>query len=154
MTYWGWTECTIKVEDYDTNPKEYSDALVVECPMSVTKQHTYDRPDHVVEHTGLQRWVNFTNDIKFVINKEKILGWGNLAPEVIVYYRMISNKAKEESGVEIESNETEDEILAKVRSNIDRLAAIMEENSPAEDELMEYDEDTRVTHKMNKKIMH
>ena len=134
--------------------QEYSDALVVECPMSVTKQHTYDRPDHVVEHTGLQRWVNFTNDIKFVINKEKILGWGNLAPEVIVYYRMISNKAKEESGVEIESNETEDEILAKVRSNIDRLAAIMEENSPAEDELMEYDEDTRVTHKMNKKIMH
>jgi hypothetical protein len=134
--------------------QEYSDALVVECPMSVTKQHTYDRPDHVVEHTGLQRWVNFTNDIKFVINKEKILGWGNLAPEVIVYYRMISNKAKEESGVEIESNETEDEILAKVRSNIDRLAAIMEENTPAEDELMEYDEDTRVTHKMNKKIMH
>ena len=82
--------------------QEYSDALVVECPMSVTKQHTYDRPDHIVEHTGLQRWVNFTNDIKFVINKEKILGWGNLAPEVIVYYRMISNKAKEDSGIEID----------------------------------------------------
>jgi len=132
--------------------QEYSDALVVECPMSVTKQQTYDRPDHIVEHTGLQRWVNFTNDIKFVINKEKILGWGNLAPEVIVYYRMISNKAKQESGVEIESNETDDELLAKVRHNIDRLAAIMEENTPAEDELMDYDE--RQTHSMTKKIVH
>ena len=75
--------------------QEYSDALVVECPMSVTKQHTYDKPDHIVEHTGLQRWINFTNDIKFVIDKEKILGFANLAPEVTVYYKMISKKAKE-----------------------------------------------------------
>ena len=132
--------------------QEYSDALVVECPMSVTKQHTYDRPDHIVEHTGLQRWVNFTNDVKFVINKEKILGWGNLAPEVIVYYRMISNKAKEESGIEVDNNETDDELLDKVRHNIDRLAAIMEENTPSEDELMDYDE--RQTHSMTKKILH
>jgi len=132
--------------------QEYSDALVVECPMSVTKQHTYDRPDHIVEHTGLQRWVNFTNDIKFIINKEKILGWGNLAPEVIIYYRMISNKAKEESGIEVDNNETDDELLDKVRHNIDRLAAIMEENTPSEDELMDYDE--RQTHSMTKKILH
>ena len=133
--------------------QEYSDALVVECPMSVTKQHTYDRPDHIVEHTGLQRWVNFTNDIKFVINKEKILGWGNLAPEVIVYYRMISNKAKEDSGIEVENIEDDDELLSKIRSNIDKLAAIMEESSPQED-LPEYDEDPRQTHTMTKKIVH
>ena len=132
--------------------QEYSDALVVECPMSVTKQHTYDRPDHIVEHTGLQRWVNFTNDVKFVINKEKILGWGNLAPEVIVYYRMISNKAKQESGIEVDSNDTEDELLAKVRHNIDRLTAIMEETTPTEEELMEFDE--RQTHSITKKIIH
>ena len=132
--------------------QEYSDALVVECPMSVTKQHTYDRPDHIVEHTGLQRWVNFTNDVKFVINKEKILGWGNLAPEVIVYYRMISNKAKQESGIEVDSNDTEDELLAKVRHNIDRLTAIMEETTPTEEELMEFDE--RQTHTTTKKIIH
>ena len=133
--------------------QEYSDALVVECPMSVTKQHTYDRPDHIVEHTGLQRWVNFTNDIKFVINKEKILGWGNLAPEVIVYYRMISNKAKEDSGIEVENIEDDDELLSKIRSNIDKLAAIMEESSPQED-LPEYDEDPRQTHTLTKKIVH
>ena len=133
--------------------QEYSDALVVECPMSVTKQHTYDRPDHIVEHTGLQRWVNFTNDIKFVINKEKILGWGNLAPEVIVYYRMISNKAKEDSGIEIENIEDDDELLSKIRSNIDKLAAIMEESSPQED-LPEFDDDPRQTHTLTKKIVH
>ena len=132
--------------------QEYSDALVVECPMSVTKQNTYDHPDHIVEHTGLQRWVNFTNDVKFVINKEKILGWGNLAPEVIVYYRMISNKAKQESGIEVDSNDTEDELLAKVRHNIDRLTAIMEETTPTEEELMEFDE--RQTHTTTKKIIH
>jgi len=133
--------------------QEYSDALVVECPMSVTKQHTYDRPDHIIEHTGLQRWVNFTNDIKFVINKEKILGWGNLAPEVIVYYRMISNKAKEDSGIEVENIEDDDELLSKIRSNIDKLAAIMEESSPQED-LPEFDDDPRQTHTLTKKIVH
>ena len=133
--------------------QEYSDALVVECPMSVTRQHTYDRPDHIVEHTGLQRWVNFTNDVKFVINKEKILGWGNLAPEVIVYYRMISNKAKEDSGIEVENIEDDDELLSKIRSNIDKLAAIMEESSPQED-LPEFDDDPRQTHTLTKKVIH
>ena len=132
--------------------QEYSDALVVECPMSVTKQQIHDRPDHIVEHTGLQRWVNFTNDVKFVINKEKILGWGNLAPEVIVYYRMISNKAKEESGIEIDKDDSD--VLAQIRSNIDRLSAIMEENTPTEEQLMEYEEDSRMTHIPNKKIIH
>jgi hypothetical protein len=134
--------------------QEYSDALVVECPMSVTKQHTYDRPDHIVEHTGLQRWVNFTNDVKFVINKEKILGWGNLAPEVIVYYRMISNKAKEESGIEVDKDDGDDDIMDRIRTNIDRLSAIMEENTPTEEELMEHDEDPRMTHVPTKKILH
>ena len=134
--------------------QEYSDALVVECPMSVTRQHTYDRPDHVVEHTGLQRWVNFTNDVKFVINKEKILGWGNLAPEVIVYYRMISNKAKEESGIEVDKDDGDDDIMDRIRTNIDRLSAIMEENTPTEEELMEHDEDPRMTHVPTKKILH
>ena len=83
--------------------QEYSDALVVECPMSVTKQRTIDSAEHIVEHTGLERWINFTNDIKFVIDKEKIMGFGNLAPEVIVYYKMISGKAKEEVGIETAS---------------------------------------------------
>ncbi len=67
---------------------------------------------------------------------------------------MISNKAKEESGIEIDKNESDDELLTKVRSNIDRLAAIMEENTPTEEQLMEYDNDPRMTHTPNKKIIH
>ena len=124
--------------------QEYSDALVVECPMAVTKQQVFDKPDHMVEHTGLQRWVNFTNDIKFVINKGQILGWGNLAPEVIVYYKMISTKAKEEAGLEATKDENEDELLEKIRNNIERLSEIME----PENDIKE------VTHLQPKKILH
>jgi len=113
--------------------QEYSDALVVETPMSVTKQQTFDRPDHVVEHTGLQRWINFTNDIKFVIDKQKILGFDNLAPEVTVYYKMIAKKAKEEAGMETQSNDSDEEVMAKIRSNIDRLAQIMDGDEEGED---------------------
>tara|TARA_Y100000034_G_C6743283_1_gene329966 strand:- start:270 stop:746 length:477 start_codon:yes stop_codon:yes gene_type:complete len=113
--------------------QEYSDALVVETPMSVTKQQTFDRPDHVVEHTGLQRWINFTNDIKFVIDKQKILGFANLAPEVTVYYKMIAKKAKEEAGMETQSNDSDEEVMAKMRSNIDRLAQIMDGDEEGED---------------------
>ena len=124
--------------------QEYSDALVVECPMAVTKQQVFDKPDHMVEHTGLQRWVNFTNDIKFVINKGQILGWGNLAPEVIIYYKMISTKAKEEAGLEATKDENEDELLEKIRNNIERLSEIME----PENDIKE------VTHLQPKKILH
>ena len=106
--------------------QEYSDALVVECPMSVSKHQTYDRPDHIVEHTGLQRWINFTNDIKFVIDKQKILGFANLAPEVAVYYKMISKKAKVEAGIEDDVSESDEELMAKIRDNIERLSNIME----------------------------
>ena len=115
--------------------QEYSDALVVECPMSVTKQHTYDKPDHIVEHTGLQRWINFTNDIKFVIDKEKILGFANLAPEVTVYYKMISKKAKEEVGLESSMDEGDDELMTKIKNNIERLAQIMEGDTDLEEEI-------------------
>ena len=115
--------------------QEYSDALVVECPMSVTKQHTYDKPDHIVEHTGLQRWINFTNDIKFVIDKEKILGFANLAPEVTVYYKMISKKAKEEVGLESSMDEGDEELMTKIKNNIERLEQIMEGDTDLEEEI-------------------
>ena len=113
--------------------QEYSDALVVEAPMMVTKHKVYDNPDSIVEHTGLQRWINFTNDIKFVIDKQKILGFANLAPEVAVYYKMISKKAKQEAGLEDELSETDEELMAKIRSNIDRLSDIMDGNTEVEE---------------------
>ena len=127
--------------------QEYSDAVVVECPMSVTRQQVMDSPEHMVEHTGLQRWINFTNDVKFVIDKEKIMGFGNLAPEVIVYYKMISGKAKEEAGIEAANGEDEDKIMEKIRVNVDRLEQIMEASEHTE-------EDKRITHLQPKKILH
>ena len=128
--------------------QEYSDALVVECPMSVTRQQVMDSPEHMVEHTGLQRWINFTNDIKFVIDKEKIMGFGNLAPEVIVYYKMISGKAKEEAGIEAANGEDEDKIMEKIRVNVDRLEQIMEASEHTEEI------DKSITHLQPKKILH
>ena len=127
--------------------QEYSDAVVVECPMSVTRQQVMDSPEHMVEHTGLQRWINFTNDVKFVIDKEKILGFGNLAPEVIVYYKMISGKAKKEAGIESDNTEDEEKIMEKIRVNVDRLEQIMEASEHTE-------EDKRITHLQPKKILH
>ena len=115
--------------------QEYSDAIVLECPMSVSKHQTYDRPDHIVEHTGLQRWINFTNDIKFVIDKQKILGFANLAPEVAVYYKMISKKAKVEAGIEDAVSESDQELMDKIKDNIDRLSNIMEGGDMEEVEL-------------------
>ena len=128
--------------------QEYSDAVVVECPMSVTRQQVMDSPEHMVEHTGLQRWINFTNDIKFVIDKEKILGFGNLAPEVIVYYKMISGKAKQEAGIESDNTEDEEKIMEKIRVNVDRLEQIMEASEHTEET------DKRITHLQPKKILH
>ena len=126
--------------------QEYSDALVVECPMAVTRQQTMDNADHIVEHTGLQRWINFTNDIKFVIDKEKIMGFGNLAPEVIVYYKMISGKAKEEAGLESDNSADEDKILNKIRDNVERLQQIMTDTTE--------ETDNKVTHVQSKKVLH
>ena len=70
--------------------QEYTDAIVVECPMSINKHQVMDTPEHIVEHTGLQRWINFTHDTSFVIDKEKIIAFGNLAPEVVVYYKKVT----------------------------------------------------------------
>ena len=47
--------------------EEYTDAFVIEYPMSVVKQQTYDNEHSVVEHTGLQRWMNYTHDATIVI---------------------------------------------------------------------------------------
>ena len=54
--------------------QEYTDAIVVECPMSINRHQVMDTPEHIVEHTGLQRWINFTHDTSFVIDKQKIVG--------------------------------------------------------------------------------
>ena len=66
------------------------------------------------------------------------------------YSNLIS--LSDDSGIEIDKIEDDDELLAKIRSNIDKLAAIMEEGSPQED-LPEYDEE-RVYLSDIKKVIH
>ena len=62
--------------------EEYKDALVIEYPMSIVKNQVMENEDSIVEHTGLQRWMNYTHDTTFVIPKERIITLGNMAPDV------------------------------------------------------------------------
>ena len=55
--------------------EEYTDAFVIEYPMSIVKQQSFDNEHAIVEHTGLQRWMNYTHDATIVIMKEKILSF-------------------------------------------------------------------------------
>ena len=98
--------------------EEYKDALVVEYPMAVVKNQIVERENHIVEHTGLQRWMNFTHDKSFLILKEKILTLGDLAPEVTLYYKHICKRMTIE-----ESNEPtdEEEAMMKLRDNMETL---------------------------------
>ena len=98
--------------------EEYKDALVVEYPMSVVKNQIVEAENHIVEHTGLQRWMNFTHDKSFLILKEKILSLGDLAPEVTLYYKHICKRISVE-----ESHEPtdEDEAMMKMQDNMETL---------------------------------
>ena len=98
--------------------EEYKDALVVEYPMFVVKNQIVEAENHIVEHTGLQRWMNFTHDKSFLILKEKILSLGDLAPEVTLYYKHICKKISVEESAEPTD---EDEALMKLRDNMETL---------------------------------
>ena len=98
--------------------EEYKDALVIEYPMSVVKNQIVESPDHIVEHTGLQRWMNFTHDKSFLILKERILTLGDLAPEVTLYYKHICKRISVEESHE-PSNEEEAKI--KLQSNMEEM---------------------------------
>ena len=126
--------------------QEYTDAIVVECPMSINRHQVMDTTDNVVEHTGLQRWMNFTHDTSFVIDKQKIIGFGNLAPEVVVYYKMVSRKVRAEEDGET-GNEEHDALVNQMRENVSKLEAILDENNVDED-------NDRITHLQPNKTLH
>ena len=98
--------------------EEYKDALVVEYPMSVVKNQIVEAENHIVEHTGLQRWMNFTHDKSFLILKEKILSLGDLAPEVTLYYKHICKRMTLEESREPTD---EEEAMMKLRDNMESL---------------------------------
>lgn len=120
---------------------EDDNSVIVECPMQVLKTKYRNNGDDVVEHTGLQRWISFTNDIEYIIDKEKIIGLANLSPEVMVYYKMVSRKTIEESEMDaMESyGKTDEEVLEKINHNMDKLVSIMEGDDEVEDEYNEED---------------
>ena len=98
--------------------EEYKDALVVEYPMSVVKNQIVESENHIVEHTGLQRWMNFTHDKSFLILKEKILSLGDLAPEVTLYYKHICKRMSVEESREPTD---EEEAMMKLKDNMETL---------------------------------
>ena len=98
--------------------EEYKDALVVEYPMSVVKNQIVEAENHIVEHTGLQRWMNFTHDKSFLILKEKILSLGDLAPEVTLYYKHICKRISVEESREPTD---EEEAMMKLQDNMETL---------------------------------
>jgi len=125
--------------------QEYTDAIVVECPMSINRHQVMDTTDNVVEHTGLQRWMNFTHDTSFVIDKQKIIGFGNLAPEVVVYYKMVSRKVKaEEDGTT--GDDEHDALVNQMRENVSKLEAILEDN--------DIEDNDKITHLQPNKTLH
>ena len=118
--------------------------------MSINKHQVMDTPEHIVEHTGLQRWINFTHDTSFVIDKQKIVAFGNLAPEVVVYYKMITSKVKsEEDGTT--GNPEHDELVKQMQENVSKLEKMMEEN---DNDTAIDDSDDRITHVQPNKILH
>ena len=125
--------------------QEYTDAIVVECPMSINRHQVMDTTDNVVEHTGLQRWMNFTHDTSFVIDKQKIIGFGNLAPEVVVYYKMVSRKVRAEESGET-GNEEHDALVNQMRENVSKLEAILEDN--------DIEDSDKITHLHPNKTLH
>ena len=125
--------------------QEYTDAIVVEYPMSINRHQVMDTPEHIVEHTGLQRWMNFTHDTSFVIDKQKIIGFGNLAPEVVVYYQMVTKKIKAEEDGET-GNEEHDALVKQMQENVAKLEKIMEGTDD--------DNDDKITHMQPNKTLH
>ena len=102
--------------------EEYKDALVIEYPMSIVKIQIMENEEQIVEHTGLQRWMNYTHDTTFVIPKERIICLGNMAPEVTLYYKHVCKR------LEFETNQeptNEDEAMEKMKENVDKLVQMM-----------------------------
>ena len=116
--------------------EEYTDAFVIEYPMSVVKQQTFDNEHSVVEHTGLQRWMNYTHDATIVIMKEKILSSANLAPDVKMYYKHLRKRIEFEDK---HSPTSEEDAMEKMQGNIDRLMKIMGNEGEAKELIDEGD---------------
>jgi len=111
--------------------KEFKDALVIERPMSITENMQFNEEvGEVVNQTGLQRWLNFTNDTQFIVAKEKVLTMANLAPEVSYYYKHLVEKLMH---MEQHRPKDEEEVSHKMKEVRNNLKEMMEELEDPED---------------------
>ena len=110
--------------------QEYKDAFIVERPMAISEnQQFHEELGEVVSQTGLSRWMNFTNDIHFLIAKKKILTMANLAPEVSFYYKNVCEKL---TIAEKSHPKSEEEVATKMKQlkgNLEQLSIEMREDS-------------------------
>ena len=93
--------------------QEYKDAFVIERPMAINETTQFNEDvGEIVNQTGLSRWMNFTNDTQFIVDKKKILSMANLAPEVTYYYKNICEKL---TVAEKHQIKTEEEVAQKMK---------------------------------------
>jgi len=136
--------------------KEYEDALVIEMPMSVMKHMVHQGEDHIIEHTGLHRWLNYTNDPSIVVYKDRILSYGSLAPEVVFYYKMFCKKVRKEMDDGNADNPNEDEMMEQIRNNLEKVSQYMERNGLEYNHKEDDTEEEQVTTVVNgpKRVLH
>ena len=87
--------------------------------------------------------MNYTLDTSFVIHKERILSQGNLAPDVMVYYKHIRKRLEMEDQF---SPNNEDEAIEKMKENVDRLMHMMGESSDLPDGVIPFSGDNKKIH--------
>ena len=123
--------------------EEYSDAFVVEYPMAVVKNQVVEHEHNIVEHTGLQRWMNYTLDTAFVIPKERIMSLGDLAPDVLIYYKHIRKRLQLE---EQYTPQDEEAAVEQMKRNIDKLMTLMGDEPDLPDNTIKFDGDKTKLH--------
>ena len=110
--------------------QEYKDAFIVERPMAITENQQYhEELGEIVSQTGLARWMNFTNDIHFMIHKTKILSMANLAPEVSFYYKNICEKLTVAEKSQLKTEEEVIDKMKQLKGNLEELSIDMEKDS-------------------------
>ena len=118
--------------------REYDDALLVELPMSVMKHQVHQDEMHVVEHTGLHRWINYSNDSSYVIYKDRILSFGTLAPEVI-----FDNE-----------NKSEESMMEQMKDNLSKVAKYLEDSHKINVEFEEDNSEIQMNTSGSKRTLH
>ena len=104
--------------------KEFADAFVVERPMAIREEPQFNEQfGEVVNQTGLSRWMNFTNDVNFIIPKGKVQSIGNLAPEVTYFYKNICKKMVEAEETQPKSEDEVAERYAQIKKLAEHFAS-------------------------------